>query len=149
MTRKSILLLVGSLGVLVAGFMVLPLLSQGTPYSTHYRHTMQTQVTVRTLATALGAFQSEFGSLPAGENGAVLRQLLGENPRKMPFVTPPKLYNAASGPAQFAADAEGRIVDGWNTPLRFKLGTTICIESAGEDRKFDTPDDIVETLPGR
>jgi hypothetical protein len=110
---------------------------------------MQTKVTVRLLATALGAYQSEFGSLPAGDNGAVLRQLVGENPRKIAFVTPPKLYNAGSGPAQFAADAEGRIVDGWNTPLRFKLGANICIESAGEDGKFDTPDDIVETLPSR
>ena len=123
--------------------------AKANPYSAHYRHTVQTQVTLRLVTAALGAYRAQYGSVSHTDNVSILRQLLGDNPHRTVFIVAPKIYDPSSWPPAFATDPQGQVVDGWNTPLRFSFGDQIGVESAGEDRQFETPDDIVETIPGR
>jgi hypothetical protein len=149
MPRKTLILVVILVAVAVFGTIGLRSWAKANPYSAHYRHTVQTQLTLRLLTTALGAYRAQYSSVSQADNVAILRQLLGDNPDKTVFIEAPRVYDPSSWPPAFATDPHGRVVDGWNTPLRFRFGDQIRVESAGEDRQFDTPDDLVETIPGR
>lgn len=149
MSPKLILFTTAAIGVVVATTIGLRALSNKNPYSAHYRHTAQTQVTIQLVTAALMSYRSQYGSLPAGDNAAIFRQLAGDNPEKTVFLVSPKVYNSSAWPPEFAVDTEKRIVDGWNTPLRFRFGEASRVESAGEDRQFDTSDDLSESIPSR
>lgn len=75
------------------------------------------------------------GENPVGTNAEIMRALMGENPRQ-----------ATLGPPEGQTlNAQGELVDPWNTPLFFhQLSRTVMeIRSAGPDRVMWTEDDVV------
>ena len=82
----------------------------------------------------------EYNRFPPLENKRLAAALLGENSRKMVFITLPKK----------GLNAEGEIVDRWGTPLKitFKANTDVQVISAGPDREFGTADDIFSKKAG-
>ncbi len=77
------------------------------------------------------------GGNPVGDNADITRAFTGANPLHLAMV--PKTHPAIN--------ADGELVDRWGTPLFFHQlsGTQMEIRSAGPDRRFYTPDDVVRT----
>jgi len=149
MTRKKLLLMTVLTTTAALGAGGFYYLENAPYYSDHYRHTKQTEVTLHILSCSLQSYQLDYGSPPEGGNATILSQLLGGNSHKTAYISEPKAYNASDWPPKFATDPERRIVDGWGTPVRFRFSDSIRVQSAGEDRKFDTPDDLFESTPNR
>jgi hypothetical protein len=84
-----------------------------------------------------GAFRTNFPRLgnPVGENAEITAALTGANPARFVFIAP----------RHRAINARGELCDRWGTPYRFHQlsGTHMEIRSAGPDRKFATPDDVL------
>ncbi len=83
-----------------------------------------------------GAYRSAFGSYPSGEsNPEIMRALRGGNPERR------QIFDRDSP----RLDSEGALLDGYGTPYFFHLISSQSLEvrSAGADRAFYTPDDIV------
>lgn len=72
---------------------------------------------------------------PVGENIEITASLLGKNPRRL-------AYLENRGPY---LDTASRLIDRWGTPYFFHQlsATRTELRSAGPDREFHTPDDIV------
>ena len=146
MLRKSALII----GVFVGGFICLKFLINANPNSASYRNSFRTKTTLRLLTSSIDLYRAKYGSFPAGDNASILRKLCGDNADKIVFIEHPSTYMTSTWPPKIECDSELRIVDGWNTPIRFSESNG-RVESAGEDKKFDTSDDLVEFLssPGR
>lgn len=83
-----------------------------------------------------GAYRNAFGSYPSGEdNVQLMNALRGGNAGK----------RAIFARASPRLNAEGALLDGYGTPFFFHLLSSQAMEvrSAGEDRQFYTPDDVV------
>jgi len=133
---------------LSAGWMAVRYLIRAPYYSAHFRHTTQTQITLRFLFAAVSAYHAEYHEFPKGGNAEVLRQLLGENPNRTIFLSELVPYNPSSWPPVLSVDQQSRVVDGWGRPVRFRPGPINCVDSAGADGVIGTPDDIVEPMAG-
>ena len=83
----------------------------------------------------LSDYRQQFAELPVGNNAEITRALMGRNPKGVKFLIPGEL----------PTDAEGQLVDHWQTPYFFHQlsGTRMEIHSAGPDRQMHTPDDVV------
>jgi len=147
MRRKSTLIATIAIGVFVSGFIYLKFLINANPYSASYRNSFRTKTTLRLLLVSIDGYRATYGTFPAGENASILRKLCGDNADKIIFLNPPATYNASTWPPQIERDLELRVVDGWNTPIRFNFESNLRVESAGEDKKFETSDDLVESKP--
>ena len=84
---------------------------------------------------ACKSYQTEYGSLPAGNNTDITSALRGANPRNIVF------FELRSRDM----NSLGEVIDPWGTPYRFTLqdGQSPLIRSAGPDRIFDDKDDLV------
>lgn len=94
-----------------------------------------TAVAVDQVRLMLRDYRTLTGENPVGTNAEILRALMGDNPRQ-----------ARLGPPQGQAlNADGELVDRWDTPLFFHQlsGTVTEIRSAGPDKILWTDDDIV------
>ena len=83
--------------------------------------------TASQLATALTAYQTEYGAYPDATDGELIRVLSGRNPRQIVFleVAPKQL------------DSAGRLIDPWGSPYRILLparGTKVKVWSIGPDK---------------
>jgi len=86
-------------------------------------------------AAVLG-YYTEYSEYPSAPNDATLiTELMGDNPRKVEFLA---LHSSD-------LNANGELVDPWGTPLQLSIDAdgTLHARSAGPDRIFGTPDDIV------
>ena len=74
---------------------------------------------------------------PVGENAEITAALMGDNRLGLALI--PKGHRALN--------ERGELCDRWGTPFRFHQlsGTKMEVRSAGPDRKFATPDDVVWT----
>ena len=77
-----------------------------------------------------------FGGNPVGTNPEIARQLSGDNPKHVNFIT---------AEAGMRVNGDGALVDSWGTPYFFHQlsGTDMEIHSAGPDRIMWTADDLV------
>jgi len=90
--------------------------------------------------TACLAYMTEYNRLPpSSDNQKLAAALLGANARLITFV--------AFSKRELNTNQE--IVDRWGTPLQitFQGASTIQVISAGPDKTFGTPDDIVSNNP--
>jgi hypothetical protein len=89
------------------------------------------------LRAALNQYQIEFGEYPHGENGSILKALLGNNAKKIRFFDAnPKRFNS-----------RGEFLDPWKTPYKIQIigNTNFAIRSPGADRVFGSQDDITNS----
>jgi hypothetical protein len=90
---------------------------------------------LNTFVVAVRQYHQMLGEYPKGSNAEIVRELTGENPKKMIFVEwPPKQLSSS-----------GELLDPWGTPFQMSIGAdgAINIRSAGKDRMFWTADDEV------
>ena len=82
---------------------------------------------------AIEDYHRRFGVYPQGDNVAISKQLLGDNPMHRQFFLPP----SPLGP-------QGELMDQWGTPFRITItqDEKITIQSAGPNRIFDDSDDL-------
>jgi hypothetical protein len=98
------------------------------------RHTKTMQQMSR-LAIAIENYQVEYNDPPAGTtNTQIVEELRSDNPRHIDYLS---LTDSE-------IDARGELLDGWKNPFRISLSKNkgLLIQSAGEDGKWDTADDI-------
>lgn len=95
-----------------------------------------------TLSQIFDAWRTSFphDGNPIGENAEITAALTGAN----------RLELALIPPQHPAINATGELCDRWGTPFRFHQlsGTRMEIRSAGPDRTFGTPDDVIWTPAG-
>jgi hypothetical protein len=85
---------------------------------------------------AIVQYAQVYGGNPVGTNPEITAALMGNNPKRINFITPD------SG---LRVNEKGEMLDAWGTPLFFHQlsGHEMEIRSAGEDRKMWTLDDLV------
>lgn len=81
-------------------------------------------------------YHLRFGHNPVGTNPEITATLNGRNPRQVVFLNPED---------GLRVNAQGELVDNWDTPLFFHQlsRTEMEIHSAGPDRTMWSPDDLV------
>jgi len=87
------------------------------------------------LAKAIDRYATVFQQFPADNNAALTRNLTGDNPQQL------MLLNLV----ETSTNKDGQLVDIWSTPYKFAFNSTnrFTITSAGDNRMFGDPDDIV------
>jgi len=86
--------------------------------------------------SAMESFRHEYGSFPSGNSAEILKVLVGDNPKKICF-----LSLETHSKNQF-----GQYIDPWQIPFRIILTpTNITIQSAGKNGVFGDADDISMT----
>lgn len=92
---------------------------------------------IRVVYSLLGYYRNAFGAFPTGEdNRQIVNALAGNNPKGLAIL--PRDHPAIN--------AEGELVDRWQTPFFFHIISreNVEVRSAGEDREMYTADDLVE-----
>jgi hypothetical protein len=83
---------------------------------------------VENLFTGLQQFKEHVGDYPRGSNAQVVKQLLGQNAKKLIILV---------GRRNDLND-KGEVVDPWGTPLRIYFSEAgVLVRSAGPNRRFD------------
>jgi len=88
------------------------------------------------MSRAIRQYGQQLGGNPVGTNPEITRQLGGENPKHVNFI---------SNEAGMRVNENGELVDPWGTPYFFHQlsGREMEIHSAGPDRIMWTGDDLV------
>jgi hypothetical protein len=94
------------------------------------------ETVLQNIRHAVRQFGEMFGGNPVGNNSEITSQLNGNNPKHINFIDPS---------AGMRINANGELVDAWNTPYFFHQlsASDMEIHSAGPDRKLWTEDDLV------
>ena len=94
-------------------------------------------IAIQNMSRAIHQYGEMFGGNPVGTNPEFAKQLGGDNPKHINFIT------AAAG---MRLDDNGELVDPWGTPYFFHQisGSDTEIRSAGPDKIMYTADDIVK-----
>ncbi|HEY8966050.1 MAG TPA: type II secretion system protein GspG [Candidatus Methylacidiphilales bacterium] len=92
------------------------------------------------LGTAIHYYAHDNGDYPKGDNAAVARALLGENPRGIVYME----FEEGSAPP-----TDRGFLDSWGHPYEITQPEPdlMVIRSAGPDGKFQTADDVVLGVP--
>ena len=89
---------------------------------------------MRSFLFAVESYQIMFNGPPLGTVSNVMQSLLGENRRKVQFLS----LSAGS------INAKGEFVDPWKTPYQIEINSNVSIRSAGPNRLFGDKDDVVQ-----
>jgi hypothetical protein len=94
------------------------------------------ETAVENMSRAIHQYGEMFGGNPIGTNPEFARQLGGDNPKHINFI---------SADAGMRVNGDGELVDPWGTPYFFHQlsGSDTEVRSAGPDRIMWTSDDIV------
>jgi hypothetical protein len=94
------------------------------------------ETAIENMSRAIRQYGQMFGGNPVGTNPEFAKQLGGDNPRHINFIS------ADSG---MRLNGDGELVDPWGTPYFFHQlsGSDTEVRSAGPDRVMYTSDDIV------
>ena len=97
---------------------------------------MPAETAIENMSRAIQQYGQMFGGNPVGTNPEFARELGGDNPKHINFIS------VDSG---MRLDADGELVDPWGTPYFFHQisGDDTEVRSAGPDRVMYTSDDIV------
>ncbi|HTQ50878.1 MAG TPA: hypothetical protein VMJ12_09210 [Candidatus Acidoferrales bacterium] len=92
---------------------------------------------VQNMSRAIHQYGEMFGGNPVGTNPEFTKQLSGDNPKHINFI---------SSEAGMRVNDNGELVDPWGTPYFFHQisGADTEIRSAGPDKVMYTSDDIVK-----
>jgi hypothetical protein len=92
------------------------------------------QVVARNVVEASKTYAQHFGSLPAGDEVAILKELRGQNSKGLVFLDV----------GLDSLDRSQSLVDPWQTPYRIDSDPTngITVKSAGANRRFGDTDDL-------
>jgi hypothetical protein len=95
------------------------------------------EIAVENMSRAIHQYGQMFGGNPVGTNPEFAKQLGGDNPKHINFIT------AAAG---MSVNGNGELVDPWGTPYFFHQisGSDTEVRSAGPDKIMYTSDDIVK-----
>jgi len=95
----------------------------------------RTAATMSQIQIAILAYQTEYNMPPPGkDNATLIRELITDNPRSIVFLN--------LRPTDM--NARGEALDAWGTPFHISLADPQdpLIQSAGPDKKWNTPDDM-------
>jgi hypothetical protein len=94
-------------------------------------------IAVENMSRAIHQYGEMFGGNPVGTNPEFTKQLSGDNPKHINFISPE---------AGMRVNDSGELVDPWGTPYFFHQisGSDTEIRSAGPDKIMYTADDIVK-----
>ena len=94
------------------------------------------EIAVENMSRAIHQYGEMFGGNPVGTNPEFTKQLSGDNPKHINFIT---------DEAGMRVDGNGELVDPWGTPYFFHQisGSDTEVRSAGPDGVMYTADDIV------
>jgi hypothetical protein len=94
------------------------------------------EIAVENMSRAIRQYGGLFGGNPVGDNADFTRQLSGQNPKHINFITTE---------AGIQVNGNGELVDPWGTPYFFHQlsGSDTEVRSAGPDKVMWTADDIV------
>ena len=94
------------------------------------------ETVVENMSRAIRQYGQMFGGNPVGTNPEFAKQLGGDNPKHINFI---------SADAGMRLDANGNLVDPWGTPYFFHQisGSDTEVRSAGPDKIMYTADDII------
>jgi hypothetical protein len=97
---------------------------------------MAPQSVLENMSRAIRQYGTMFGGNPVGVNAEFAKQLGGDNPKHINFI---------STEAGMRIDGDGELIDPWGTPYFFHQisGSDTEVHSAGPDKKMWTADDIV------
>lgn len=117
---------------IVFGSLLAALLTYGIKDRLSRRHTIAASKYTAEAERALMEYFVDHQSFPEGDNAAITLALTGENDSRKDYFT------------RKSRDTNtGVMRDAYETPLRIRYsGSNVIVESAGEDRVFDTWDDI-------
>jgi len=106
------------------------------PATTPQLTTIPPETAVQNMSRAIHQYGQMFGGNPVGTNPEFAKQLGGDNPKHINFI---------STDAGMRLDADGDLVDPWGTPYFFHQisGSDTEVRSAGPDKIMWTADDIV------
>jgi hypothetical protein len=95
------------------------------------------EIAIQNMSRAIHQYGEMFGGNPVGNNQEFAKQLGGDNPKHINFIT------AAAG---MRINGNGELVDPWGTPYFFHQisGADTEVRSAGPDKVMYTADDIVK-----
>jgi hypothetical protein len=95
------------------------------------------EIAVENMSRAIHQYGEMFGGNPVGTNPEFTKQLTGDNPKHINFISPE---------AGMRVNDSGELVDPWGTPYFFHQisGSDTEIRSAGPDKIMYTADDIVK-----
>ncbi len=95
------------------------------------------EIAIENMSRAIHQYGEMFGGNPVGTNPEFTKQLTGDNPKHINFISP------ESG---MRVNDNGELVDPWGTPYFFHQisGSDTEIRSAGPDKIMYTADDIVK-----
>jgi len=119
----------------VVSIMIIGVLFPVSPGGIQVAKEAKTRAGISQIQTALLAYQTEYDKFPPGkDNATIIRELMSDSPRQIAFLN--------LKPADM--NAKGEALDAWSTPLRISLtdAQAPVIQSAGPDKKWNTPDDI-------
>jgi hypothetical protein len=93
------------------------------------------RVVLREIQAEIGYYKYDFGSYPTGDCAQVLRELFGNNPQKIEFLSPQNM----------SVNQAGELLDPWGTPyiINFPSTNGFVISSAGKNKVFGDKDDII------
>jgi hypothetical protein len=117
-----------------AAGMVIPPAGQAQPLEAT---NVPPEIAVENMSRAIHQYGEMFGGNPVGTNPEFAKQLGGDNPKHINFISP------ESG---MRVNDNGELVDPWGTPYFFHQisGADTEIRSAGPDKIMYTADDIVK-----
>jgi hypothetical protein len=94
------------------------------------------ETAIENMSRAIRQYGQMFGGNPVGTNPEFAKQLGGDNPRHINFI---------STDSGMRLNGDGELVDPWGTPYFFHQlsGSDTEVRSAGPDRVMYTSDDIV------
>ena len=97
---------------------------------------MPAETAIENMSRAIRQYGQMFGGNPVGTNPEFARELGGDNPKHINFI---------STDSGMRLDADGELVDPWGTPYFFHQisGSEMEIHSAGPDKVMWTSDDLV------
>lgn len=124
MTMKKFLLIVGVIGLIIAGGWAVKAI---TTVQAKARNA-QLSSDVESLFDGLQKYKEFVGAYPKGSNAEVLKALQGQNEKRVTVIVGRKLE----------VNAKGEFVDPWGTPLRIYFSdASVLIRSAGPNGRFD------------
>jgi hypothetical protein len=96
---------------------------------------VQSKLEMSDLNAATAQYHNEYGSYLTGNSANIIQCLLGNNLRKIEFLS----FNTNR------FDSNGDFLDPWLTPYRIEIlaQTNLVVRSAGPNKKFGDADDIV------
>jgi hypothetical protein len=97
---------------------------------------MPPETAIENMSRAIRQYGQMFGGNPVGTNPEFAKQLGGDNPKHINFI---------SDDSGMRLNGDGELVDPWGTPYFFHQisGSDTEVRSAGPDRVMYTSDDIV------